>query len=211
MKLRILTTAVAATLAVAGLAGCRTNVGTAATVSGHKISESDVSNWVRPEGPSSAVVQNAQSSGQTVSPRSEVLQYLVQEQIFENALRKETGGVPSDGQLAALHDEAASTLLGTSLGGGELDSRLRQGLLGSGIDPSFSKVFLRVQELEYAIIVRNQLSQMNQLVALLKKSGATVRISPRYGTWSWDPTSFGLDGKVVTPDYLSVQPSAATG
>ncbi len=70
-------------------------------------------------------------------------------------------------------------------------------------------MFLRVQELEYTIIVRNQLTQLPQLISLIKKAGVTVQVNPRYGKWSWSTRLFGLDGKLVKPSYLSVQPSAA--
>jgi hypothetical protein len=207
VKSRVLTAALVAGLAATLLAGCRTNVGTAATVSGQKITESDVSDYITPRGPSSAAVANARANGQTVSPRSEVLQYLILEKVFEQTLQqKDNGGLPSPGQLAAVHDQAASVLLQTSLAGAELDKRINAGLLGAGVSTKLTKVFVRVQELEYTLIMRKQLTQLPELVALVKRAGVHVRVNPRYGKWNVDQLS--LDGKVITPGYLSVQPSA---
>jgi hypothetical protein len=208
VRLRILTVLVATSLAVAGLAGCRTNVGTAATVSGHRITESEVNGFVTPTGVDPSVAANARKSNQVVSPRSQVLQYLIQEQVFTKTLAS-FGTVPSAGQLAGLHDEAASVLLQTQLTGAALDKAIRQGLPSSGISAKFLKTYLRVQELEYAIIKTRKLSRLAELLALIKKAGVTVSVSPRYG--KWDPHTLGLDGKVAVPSYLSVQPTATTG
>ncbi len=204
MRLRILTTALAATLAVAGLAGCRTNVGVAARVGDVRITESDVNGYVTPTGiPASASAQ-AKAANQTVrSPRSQVLQFLIQEQIFEQTL-KYVGVRPTAGQLAAAHDPAAGLLLGTQLNGAALDNAIRKQLPGSGVKPKFLATFLRVQELEYTLIQKRQLKQLSELLALIKKAKITVSVSQRYGTWS--PANLSLDGKPVIPSYLSVQP-----
>lgn len=210
VKSRVLIAAVAATLAAGALAGCRTNLGTAASISGHRISDSAVGTWLRPEGPSSAAVAAAKAQGQTLgSPRSQVLQYLIMQQVLQQTLDKEAGGVPSDGVLASYHDQATSLLLQTNLAGSELDRRLGAGLQSSGISPGFSKVFLRVEEMEYLLIARKKLTQLPQLTALIRKAGVSVQVSPRYG--KWNASQLVLDGKVATPSYLTVQPSAATG
>jgi hypothetical protein len=208
VKPRLLIAIVAGLLAVTGLTACRTNVGTAATVSGQQISESAVGDYITPTGPASSVVANAKTQGQTVSPRSEVLHYLILEKVFEQTLQH-NGGVPSAGQLASYHDQAASLLLQTSLTGSDLDRQLRTGLTSSGVAEKFAPVFLRVEELEYALISRQHLSQLSELVALVKKAGVTVSVNPRYGQWSTD--QLGLVGGVPTPAYLSVQPSAPAG
>jgi hypothetical protein len=105
-----------------------------------------------------------------------------------------------------LHDEAASVLLQTQLKGAALDRAIRKGLPNSGIAPGFVTVYLRVQELEYAIIKSRQLTQLPELLALIKKAHVQVSVSPRYGKWS--PATLGLDGKALVPSYLTVQPGA---
>jgi hypothetical protein len=205
VRLRTLTAVLVAVVAAAGLAGCRTNVGTAATIDGSRITDSDVSRYVTPTGPDAAVAANAGKSGQVVSPRSQVLQFLIQQQVFTHTL-KSFGTVPTDAQLAASHDEAASVLLQTELKGAALDQAIRKGLPKSGIKPDFVKAYLRTQELEFAIIKSRQLTQLPELLALIKKAHVHVSVSPRYGKWS--PSTLGLDGKAAVPSYLSVQPGS---
>jgi hypothetical protein len=205
VRLRTLGAVLAAVLATAGLAGCRTNVGTAATIDGHRITESDVNGYVTPSGPDAGVAANASKNNQVVSPRSQVLQFLIQEQVFSRTLAS-LGKRPTEAQLAASHDQAASVLLQTELTGAALDRAIRTGLPKSGIEAKFVKVYLRVQELEYAIIQSRQLTQLPELLALIKKADVKVSVNPRYGKWS--PRSLGLDGKAAVPSYLTVQPGA---
>jgi hypothetical protein len=203
VRLRTLSAVLATVLATAGLAGCRTNIGTAATIDGHRITDSDVNKYVTPAGPNASVAANASKNNQVVSPKSQVLQFLIQEQVFTQTLAS-LGKVPTNAQLAASHDEAASVLLQTQLTGAALDRAIRKGLPSSGIAGNFVTVYLRVQELEYAIIKSKQLTQLPELLALIKKAGVKVSVSPRYGTWS--PATIGLDGKAAVPSYLTVQP-----
>jgi hypothetical protein len=200
---RLAAVAVATLLGIAGLAGCRTNVGVAAIVGSHHITESDVNGYITPKGVDPSVAANAAGQGQIVSPRSQVLQYLIQEQVFQQTLAS-FGPVPSAGRLAAMHDAAASTLLQTQLAGDALDKAVRTGLPTSGISAKFTATFLRVQELEYAIITAKRLQQLPELLALIKKAHVRVSVSARYGTW--DPAKLGLDAKVPVPSYLKVQP-----
>jgi hypothetical protein len=207
VRLRTLAALVLAALAMLGLAGCRTNVGIAATVNGHRITESEVNKYLTPSGTDASLAANARQQGQTVpSPRSQILQYLIQQQVFEHTLASFTK-VPSAGELAGLHDQAASVLLQTDLAGDELDSRIRQGLPKSGISAKFTPVFLRVQELEYAIIQAKQLTRQAQLLALVKRAGVKVSVGARYGTWA--PATLSVTAGAVTPSFLTVQSGSA--
>jgi hypothetical protein len=208
VRLRIVIAAVAATVAVAGLAGCRTNVGTAASVGGHRITESSVNDYITPAGADPSLAAQASQSNQSASPRSQVLQYLIQEQLFEKTLAS-VGQHPTAGQLAGYHDAAASLLLQTQLTGSNLDKAIKQGLPRSGVKASFVAKYLRVQELEYALIKSRKLTQFPQLTALIKKAKVPVSVSARYGTWA--PSSLSLDGKAVVPSYLTEQPAPKAG
>lgn len=209
MKLRILGAALAATLTVTGLASCRTNVGTAAVVNGHRITESDVTDYLTPTGPDPSYAAQAEQSGQSlVPPRTQILQVLIYEQLFERALAKtHNGNVPSEGEIAALHDKAAASIMQTPLTGNALDRELRRELPKQGIEADFVPTLLRFEELEYAVVTDNKISSSDQLVAVLKRSGARVRVGARYGTW--DTATLSLDGKPVVPAYLHVQSAAA--
>ena len=200
---RIVAAFVAAALATTLLAGCKSNVGVAARVDGTTISESDVNKYLNPKGVASEVA--AQSGAQTVSPRAEILHFLVQEQVFERTLRS-LNIRPTAGDLAAQHDAAASTLLQTQLTGADLDRALDRQLPRSGVRASFRNTFLRVQELEYLLISKRNLTQFSQLVALVRKAGVKVSVSPRYG--SWDAANLQLNNKSPLPSFVSAQPVA---
>lgn len=206
MRLRILTTALAAILVAAGLAGCRSNVGVAARVGGERITESDVNGYLTPTGMDSAAAAQAGSRGIT-APRSIILQYLIQEKVFEQTLKHNNISV-SAGELAGSHDNALGLLLQTQLTGAALDAALDKQLPSSGVDKSFRSVFLRVEELEYKLIRSKQLKQFSELVSLIKQAKISVWVAGRYG--KWNPTQLGLDGKPVVPAYLSVQPTPGT-
>lgn len=206
MRLRTLGATVAAVLAMAGLAGCRTNVGTAAAINGHRITESDVNDFLNPSGIAPSAAAQAKAQGQTIpAPRSLVLQFLIQEQVFKQTLAHYRIKY-TPGELAASHDAAAGLLLQTRLTGSGLDAAIDKQLPSSGVKANFRATFLRVEELEYKLIKTRKLTQLAELLALIKGAKISVSVSPRYGTW--DPTQLTLSGKAVVPAYLSVQPTA---
>ena len=74
MRLRVLTAAVVAVLACAGLSACRTKVGLAATADGHRITESQVNAYVT-RNAQPVQVQDASSGASTqMAPRTYALQ-----------------------------------------------------------------------------------------------------------------------------------------
>jgi len=202
---RIVPALVAAALATTLLAGCKSNVGVAARVDGKSISESDVNKYVSPNGVASEVA--AQAGDQPVSPRAEVLNFLIQERVFEQTLRS-LNIRPSAGELAAQHDAAASTLLQTQLAGDDLDRTLDKQLPRSGVRASFRDTFLRVQELEYLLITKRKLTQISELVALVRKAGIEVTVSPRYGTW--DAAHLTVSSVSPLPSFVSAQPAGGS-
>ena len=184
--------------------GCRTNVGTAATVGTLRISESDVNRYVTVKGADPSLVASARKQGQDVAPKSEVLQYLIQEQLFRKVLAAH-GGVPSSSTLAATQNAAAALLFQTQLTGSALTKALVSGLTRSGVRASFAKRYLTVETLEYVLIKRARLSQFAQLAALVNKSGARVSVSPRYG--KWDKASLQLNRAAAIPAFVKLQPT----
>jgi hypothetical protein len=207
--LRTIAATAAATLALGGLAGCRTNVGTAATVGGLRITESGVNDFLTPTGADPSAVAAAKAQGQQpASPRSQVLQVLIQQRLFERTLAA-NGGVPAAGPLAASHDKAAQVLLQTSVAGSALDRSLASGLQRSGIRSSFGKTYLRTIELEYTLIVRKRLTRLPELVALIDKVHAPVKVSRRYG--SWDAKTLAVDTSRGVPGFVTLQPTAGAG
>lgn len=205
MRRRFLITALAATLAVAGLAGCRTNVGVAARVDGHRISESDVNGYLTPGGVDKAVADEATSQGGQISaPRSQVLQVLIQEQLFRKLLAKR-GIRPTQSDLAKVHDEAAAAVLRTDLRGAALDAALDKRLPAFGIKKSFRPLLLRTQAMEYLFVK----AAGNQAQAELTKAHVPVSVSPRYG--AWDPKTLQLGNDPVLPSFVSPQAAPGAG
>jgi len=198
---RIVPAVVAVVLATTLLAGCKSNVGAAARVDGTRISESDVNQYVSPKGVASDVA--AQANGQQPAPRSQILHYLVQAQLFEHVLAH-FGIHPTDGQLEAQHDAAAQTLLQTQLAGADLDRTLDRQLPRAGIRSSFRSRFLRTLELEYLIIRDRKLTQFSQLLAVVQQARVKVSVSPRYGTW--DAKNLQLNGQPPLPSFVTQQP-----
>jgi hypothetical protein len=208
---------VSAAVAVASLlTSCRTNVGAAADVNGQRISESTVNKYVTQEGADPSVAAQAEAQGQPLpSAKAIVLQTLVQERLYEQALAV-NGGIPTSAQLTAVHDPAVQQEFGLTGTGKTLDRQAGKSLGTIGIAPSFGAVVVRYSELFY-ILVRDRLKvqTQQQFNAAIRKAGAHVSINPRYGTWNAGKQTINESSSAGMPDYLRLQPtpvgSAAAG
>jgi hypothetical protein len=190
-------------LGVGGLTACDSKVGQAAIVDGHRISESDLGDYVTPAGASASVLAAASSANQHVYPKTEVVQLLVQQRLFERALAK-NGGVPSEGELAKLHDQAASTFLGTQLAGKQLDDYLAKQQGSYGYSARYAKLLLRTVELEGALAVKIRARSLAELSAAVNKLHLRVQVNPRYGKWSPKTLSLGAPDSDL-PDFLKLK------
>jgi hypothetical protein len=189
-------------LAVGGLTACDSKVGQAAIVDGHRISESDLGGYVTPAGPSPSVLAAASAASQHVYPKTEVVQLLVQQEIFERVLAKH-GGVPSEGSLATLHDQAASTFLGTQLTGAQLDTYLAKQQGAYGYSAKYAHLLLRTVELEGALAVKLRAQSLADLTAAVRKQHISVQVNPRYGKWTPSSLSLGSPASNV-PNFLKL-------
>ena len=189
-------------LVMGGLTGCDSKVGQAAIVDGHRISESDLSAYVSPQGPVPSVLAAAAKAGQSVYPKTEVVQILIQQELFERTLDK-NGGVPSEGELVSLHDQAAATFLGTQLTGAALDSYLKGAQGDYGYAAKYAQTLLRTVELEAALVVKIKARKITDVAAAVNKLMLKVQVNPRYG--KWDATNLTLGGpKSNIPDFLKL-------
>jgi hypothetical protein len=196
VRLRILTVALASTLAVAGLAGCRTNVGTAATVDGHRISETSVNNYVTVRA-QPVTLQNADQSTSQVSPKSFVVQELIGNQLLLKILAH-LKGAPTPAKIDAELDSERK---------GKTYTQEGESLGLKGFTDDFYKIVLRVQLLQQGLQSLEQSG--TDLDSVVKKLHFPVSVSPRYGTWS--AKTLGFTGTMPVPSYLKVQPAPATG
>ena len=193
MKLRTLGALVAAVLAAAGLAGCRTNVGTAAMVNGHRITESDVNDYITPDAKVS--LQSSNGTFQE-APRSFVVRELIDDRLFRKLLAKLPGGAPSDAKLDAK--------LQTDLAG-KTQRQVARTIGLRGFTDDFLVVFFRVEELGSALSTAQQNGV--DINAVLKSLDFPVSVSARYGTW--DPAKANFNGTPAVPPYLAIQSAAA--
>ena len=196
MKLRALGAVAAAVLLMTVLAGCRTNVGTAAVIDGHRVTESDVSSYITPA--AQPVTVQTSSSGATIkeSPRSFVVRELIYDRLFRALLAHTGSGVPTDGQLSAQ--------LRRDLNGQSEDQAARR--LGvKGYAAKFDALLLRVQVLQQ--LLGAQIQHGLDIAALVKKVHLPVTVKPRYG--KWNPQKLSFDGSTAIPPYLTVQSGGA--
>jgi hypothetical protein len=201
-------------LAMGGLTACDSKVGEAAIVGGHRISESDLGKFLSPAGPSPSALSAAAKGGVGLYPKTDVVQFLVQQELFEQALAN-NGGVPSKVELAALHDQAGATLLGAQVTGAKLDTELSNALTARGTAAPFLPVVLRTFELEMALVLKVKAGSQSELAAAVNKLHIKVQVNPRYGKWDPKTVSLGAPTSNI-PDFLKLggvstaTPSAAS-
>lgn len=205
MRPRLLTAAALVAIAALGLTSCDSKIGTAATVNGQRISDNEVTSYISQAGADPSAVAQAQGP---VQPRSSALTQLIQEKIFEETLRGH-GGVPTDSQLAAVHDKAISAIAQSSLTGADYDRAVAQQVKKFGFSSRFGKLVVRTLELEYTLATR--LKSPSQLLPAIKKAGISVTVSGRYG--KWDPSRLNVDtsGSNGLPSFVQLEPSAKAG
>jgi hypothetical protein len=169
-----------AALALAGLSACSTKAGAAAFVEDHRINESDVNTYLVP----GFTVASGNTQQQQTPPRVIALNSLIQVQLMTQLLDKSLGGVPSETELAALHDEALATVFGVQQTGQDADAALRDLVTRSGLKESFVPVVVQQGELTMAVIKKVNAQRQSDIADAVKKAGLTVTVNPRYGSWS---------------------------
>ena len=181
-----------AALAAAGLAGCKTNVGTAAMVDGHRITESDVNNYVRPN--SQPVPQQSASGATfTIAPRSFVLNEL----IYDRLGLKLISAVP---QYAHFTSAQLDARLAADLAG-ETPKKAAERLGLKGYPTRFYQVVLRVQELQK--LIQGAVQAGADLATVIRHLDFPVSVNPRYG--SWEKKNLIFKPAPPTPSYLDVK------
>jgi hypothetical protein len=195
VKFRRTSAVVVAALAVSGLAGCKTNVGTAAVVDGHRITESDVNDFVLP---TSQPVQQQASSGAasfTIAPRSFVLNELIYDQLGLKLLRL----IPEYAHFTSAQLDAR---LAADLAG-ETPKKAAEGLGLKGYPSRFYRIVLRVQELQK--LIQSAVQAGADLTTAIRGLRFPVSVNPRYG--SWDKKHLVFKTAPPVPSYLDVRPA----
>ena len=182
---------------MAGLAGCKTNIGTAAVIDGHRVSESDVNQYLTAN--AQPVTQQDQNTGAAtqISPRSFVVAELINAQLYAKVMSL----IPSVSDVTPA----------------QLDAQLQQDLAGAsvtqfaeshglhGFTEDFYKIVLRTQEM--IVVLRTAQSNGVNVAAAFRKLNFPVSVSPRFG--SWDKNQLFLTSGAAVPGYLDVLPGGA--
>lgn len=188
-----------AALAVLGLAGCDSKVGTAAIVGGHRISDSDVGHYLTADAKPFSV-QSQTGSEQTIVPRSYILTVLIQNRLFTDALARTSGGVPSDGDVTTAEGQLTQ---------GASEQQQQQQYTKYGFTASFAAVDLRNSALEQILAQRLKLTTSIQpLVDAVHKLHPNVTVSARYGSWNDDELSIDFGPTDGVPSFVRLHPSS---
>lgn len=191
MRMRWLAAAAVCALGALSLTGCDSKIGTAAVVNGNKISESDVSRYLDP------AADNV-SQGRDLS-----LEWQIREELFTVALQKKHA-LPSDADLAKLHDQAISNLIGQQASGEQADQALRSSMKQNGLKENFADKLIRSFELELSYAKATKAQQESQVAADLAKQNIAVSVNPRYGSWDTSKFAFTGLGKKQLPPVVSL-------
>jgi hypothetical protein len=175
---------VMAALALVGvfmLSGCNEKPGAAAFAANDRIPVDSLTQYVA-----------TSDAAKAAMVRSEALQYLIRTSLFEELLRRH-GGVPSDSELSALHDQALpDALKNANVSGSEADREFTAALAPSGYAPSFVPLYLRSQEMALELGTRKVKSE--ELCHL------RVSLNPRFGAWDW--STVGIKSDQAQSDFL---------
>ena len=194
MIVRVVSLAAALVLGVCGLSACRTNVGNAATIDGHRVSENDVNDYV-----TGAAQPIKSSSGSSVSPKPFVVQILIDQRLYPKLLRAAKVGSPTKGQL--------STLRRQYLAGASPKAKVEQ--LGvKGYSSRLTSVILDVEV--YATLLNQANQQGTDLNTIAAKLKFPVSVNPRYGTWDSKNLALKSTTAAGLPGYLRLQSSSAS-
>jgi hypothetical protein len=184
-----------AAIGATALSGCDTKVGTAGIVNGGRISETTVSGYLTPQAQSVQL-----TTGQTIAPRSFVLQWLVNTQVVNRVLaHNNISPTPAD------IDQAQQAALS-----GATEADLLQELTSRGYKASFEQVYLNGVALFQLLSKVPDVTDAASLEAAMAKAGVTVEINPRYGVWS--PTQFYVNSDLAAnlPPYLKATGGTST-
>jgi hypothetical protein len=210
VRVRQLTVAALAVIAVSGLSACRSNVGAAAVIDGQRISESQVHKYLIRAGADPAVKSQAAQNGQVLVPQSIAVNTLVQAKVYELVLRRTPGGLPSDAQLRSARDAAAQTLSGGQVSSAaDLIKAISSELGKEGLKANLLPAVVRSFDLEYAVINRIKAASSADLAKAVAAQHIKVSVNPAYGSWSApDVTVVPPSGKSL-PSFLTLQSASA--
>lgn len=198
MRLRAITAAAAAVLAVAGVAGCRSNVGQAAVIDGQRVTESQVSDYLTADAKAISVQENDGTTS-SIAPKPFVLDILIERRLYEKLLAKTPAGAPTAAQLGTLQ---RSYLKGVS-------AKTAVERLGAvGYTRTFDSLIVDVQVM--ATVLNSEQQQGLDVSTIASKLKFPVSVNPRYGTWNAKELRLDYTGSAGLPSFLKLRSSSVT-
>lgn len=193
-RLRFLGAAAVAVLAAATLSACRTNVGVAADIDGHRVSESEVSSYLTSQAQPVALSQTA-----TTPARVFVLDVLILRPYLRKVIGESSLGTVSKRKLATAHRQQLN---------GASDKSVAEKIGVHGYTVAFDKLAV---DLSILFEASSRLQQSGGFAAAVAKVTFPVHLNPRYGTWTAKKLFISSDASAGTPNFLTLQPSATSG
>lgn len=184
-----------AAVAVLGLTGCDSKIGTAAVVGGHRVSDSDVSQYLTVNAKPFSV-QSQTGTPQTIVPRGYVLTALIREELFSKALAKTSGGAPSQSEVTAAEQQLTQ---GASQA--QQDKQYTQ----YGFKASFASLDLRDSALEGLLAQRvGATTDAGPIFKAIENLHLGVSVSARYGSWDESSLALKTDPADGAPSFVQL-------
>jgi hypothetical protein len=204
VRLRRLLTVVALTgIAATGLTACQTKVGLAASVDGTRLSDSQLSDYVR----SGAKPYTDQNSGTTVYPKLQALETWIDSSLFDRAIARR-GGAASADELST----ARSVLLTNNTVGQVRRIYTRLGFtdkMGDLVIDSNATLVVLIQRIARGATAQQAVSALQggqanqQIVSAINAAKPKVVVSSRYGKWDQANLRLSADPNSGLPSFVT--------
>jgi hypothetical protein len=197
---RTLIAAGLAAAAVTGLTACQTKVGLAAAVNKHRLTDSQLTDFVRAgSGP-----YTDQNSGSTVFPKAFALETWIDSALFTAAV-EDKGAAPSAAELSS----ASSALLSNTT-----RSAVRKAYTGLGYSTKMGDLVIDANATLIVLLERTGASLQQasdavksgsanqQIVSAIQAAKPKVTVSSRYGTWDASQLRLSADPDSGLPSFV---------
>lgn len=182
-------------LAVLGLTGCDSKIGTAAVVGNDHISDSDVTQYLTVDAKPFSV-QSQSGAPQTIVPRSYVLTALIRAELFSKALAKTSGGIPSDSVVASAEQQLTQ---------GASKAEQQKQYTKYGFKGSFAALDVRDSALEGLLAQRvGATNDAGPIFKAIEDLHLPVSVSGRYGSWDESSLSLKTDPADGAPSFVQL-------
>jgi hypothetical protein len=198
VRARALCAAAAALVATALLAGCRSNVGVAARVDGHRITESRLSSYITAR--SQPIPAQLAGQHHAVPPKPFVLSILINKQYYRKLLVNTPGGLPTQGQISSIVNGYLR---------GRTPLRALEQLGVHGYTAAFAQQVLVYSAM--GLLLNRRLRSGVHIGAVAKKLSFPVSVNPRYGVWKAKQHLLASGPGAGLPAFLKMQSTRITG